>query len=183
VELSPNCALLVIDLQIGTTSAASAHPITQVISVATDLATRFRAARCRVVLTVFAGTPAGRTTYADAGSEWPEQSRALVPALRDFGADLVLERRALSAFADLRLHDYLQGEAVSEIVLAGVATSFGIESTARQAYDLGYDVVVATDAITDRSKALHDHSVTTILPVLARLAAAQDLSIATGAPD
>ncbi|MET0860021.1 MAG: isochorismatase family protein, partial [Microbacterium sp.] len=56
---------------------------------------------------------------------------------------------------------------VTQVVLAGVATSFGVESTARGAYDLGYNVVVATDAITDLRMESHDASVTRVFPVLA----------------
>jgi nicotinamidase-related amidase len=51
-------------------------------------------------------------------------------------------------------------------VLAGLATSFGVESTARQAYDLGYSVVVAADAISDPNPDAHTASLTRVFPAL-----------------
>ena len=53
---------------------------------------------------------------------------------------------------------------MTQIVLAGIATSAGVESTARNAYDLGYHVVFATDAMTDRDADAHRHSVEKIFP-------------------
>jgi len=41
-----------------------------------------------------------------------------------------------------------------------------VESTARSAYDLGYNVVLVTDAITDRDADAHRHSVEKIFPRL-----------------
>jgi nicotinamidase-related amidase len=52
------------------------------------------------------------------------------------------------------------------LVLAGVATSFGVESTARDAYDRGYNVALALDAITDRSVDAHEASVARVFPAL-----------------
>ena len=53
---------------------------------------------------------------------------------------------------------------VTQIVLAGIATSAGVESTARSAYDLGYNVVLCEDAMTDRDADAHRHSVEKIFP-------------------
>ncbi len=50
-----------------------------------------------------------------------------------------------------------------------------MESTARQAYDLGYDVVTVSDAITDRTLASHQHSVANVLPVVGRVTTTAEL--------
>jgi len=47
-----------------------------------------------------------------------------------------------------------------------VATSIGVESTARSAYDLGYNIVLVLDAMTDRSAEAHQFSVEKIFPRL-----------------
>ena len=49
-------------------------------------------------------------------------------------------------------------------MLTGIATSIGVEATARTAYDLGYHVVLVVDAMTDRSLEAHRHSVEVIFP-------------------
>jgi nicotinamidase-related amidase len=51
-------------------------------------------------------------------------------------------------------------------VLVGIATSIGVESTARSAYDLGYNVTLVVDAITDRNADAHRHSIEKIFPRL-----------------
>jgi nicotinamidase-related amidase len=53
---------------------------------------------------------------------------------------------------------------VTQIFLTGVATSAGVESTARSAYDLGYHVVLVVDAMTDLNAEAHRHTVERIFP-------------------
>jgi len=64
------------------------------------------------------------------------------------------------------LDAYLRGRAVTQVVLAGVATSSGVESTARSAFDLGYNVAFVTDAMADRDAEAHRNSVEKIFPRL-----------------
>ena len=61
------------------------------------------------------------------------------------------------------------------MVIAGVATSFGVESTARQAYDAGYNVTLAIDAMTDLRAESHEHSVTRVFPVLGETGSTADI--------
>ncbi len=61
------------------------------------------------------------------------------------------------------------------MVLTGVATSIGVESTARSAYDLGYNVALVVDAITDRDADAHRHSVEKIFPRLGETATTEDV--------
>jgi nicotinamidase-related amidase len=64
------------------------------------------------------------------------------------------------------LNDALRARGVTQIVLTGVATSIGVESTARSAYDLGYNVALVVDAMTDRDGDAHRYSVEKIFPRL-----------------
>jgi nicotinamidase-related amidase len=60
----------------------------------------------------------------------------------------------------------LRQRAVTQVFLTGIATSIGVESRARSAYDYGYNVVLVVDAITDRDADTHRHSVEKIFPRL-----------------
>ncbi|MCX4635198.1 isochorismatase family protein [Streptomyces platensis] len=60
----------------------------------------------------------------------------------------------------------LRERGVTQIVLGGIATSIGVESTARAAYEHGYHVTLATDAMTDLDADAHRNSVQRVFPRL-----------------
>ena len=64
------------------------------------------------------------------------------------------------------MDDYLRQRGVTQVFLAGISTSVGVESTARSAYDHGYNVVFVVDAMTDRDADSHRHSVEKMFPRL-----------------
>ena len=66
-------------------------------------------------------------------------------------------------------------------MLVGVATSIGVESTARSAHEHGYHVVLATDAMTDTDPDAHRHSVEKIFPRLGETAATAEILAMLGA--
>ncbi|MCS5735869.1 isochorismatase family cysteine hydrolase [Herbiconiux daphne] len=173
--LDDRTALIVIDLQQGTTSAPTAHAVDTIIGNAAQLAAAFRAAGLPVVLANVDGTPAGRTEYGAGAREFPAPWSDLVPALEPADGDILVTRRTWSAFAGTDLDTRLRALGVTQVVLAGIATTFGVESTARQAYDLGYDVALAVDAITDRSPDAHDDAVARVFPALGQLGATADV--------
>ena len=72
----------------------------------------------------------------------------------------------MGAFFGTSLDAILRKAGVTQIVLAGISTSIGVESTARAAHELGYNVALVTDAMTDRSAEAHRHTVETIFPRL-----------------
>jgi nicotinamidase-related amidase len=69
----------------------------------------------------------------------------------------------------------LKGLGVTQAVICGVSTSAGVESTARQAHELGFNVVLAIDAMTDLSPEAHANSVTRIFPKLGETAATLEI--------
>ena len=87
-----------------------------------------------------------------------------MPELDRQPEDLVLTKQRWGAFTDTGLEAHLRSRAVSQVVIAGVATSAGVESTARQAHEAGFNVTLAIDAMTDLSPQAHDHSVGHIFP-------------------
>lgn len=159
-------ALIVVDLQVGTTSSPLAHPAADVVANAARLADAFRAAALPVVLASVDGTPPGETAYGAGARAFPAEWAALVPEIGGHDGDHLVVRRTWSAFAGTDLADHLRAVGATRVVLAGLATSFGVESTARQAYDLGLDVVLVADAMSDRSLDAHEASVTRVFPAL-----------------
>jgi nicotinamidase-related amidase len=65
-------------------------------------------------------------------------------------------------------------------VLGGIATNFGVESTARHGWELGYDLIIAEDATASRSAELHDFAIANIFPQIARIRRSDELEFAEG---
>jgi nicotinamidase-related amidase len=88
----------------------------------------------------------------------------LVPELGQRSDDHIVTKHRIGAFIGTDLDDYLRRRGVTQVVLTGIATSAGVESTARSAYDLGYNVVLVHDAMTDRDADVHRVFVEKIFP-------------------
>jgi nicotinamidase-related amidase len=164
--LDKNTALVIIDLQKGIVSYPTAHPMNDVVKHASELAAAFRRHGLPVVLVNVAGGAPGRTEQSRAAVERPADWVHLIPELNRQPQDHVITKNTWGAFTNTNLHALLKGLGVTQIVLAGVATSIGVESTARQAHELGFHVALAIDAMTDLALDSHNHSVTRIFPRL-----------------
>ena len=165
-RLDTTAALIVIDLQKGTAGLPTVHPAAEIVGRAARLARAFRKRGLPVVLVNVTGRAPGRT---DAGApklsftpDWTE----LVPELEQQPSDYIVSKQRVGAFIGTSLDDYLRQRGVTQVFLTGISTSLGVESTARSAYDLGYNVVFAVDAMTDRDAEAHRHSVEKIFPRL-----------------
>jgi nicotinamidase-related amidase len=172
-ELDPASALIVVDLQRGILRLPTAHPVDDVIGNAARLAAAFRARGLPVVLVNVAGRAPGRTERARqqaASGVTPPVLAAdaleLLPELGTDAADILVTKRTWGAFTGTGLDEALRARGVTQVVVAGIATTAGVESTARQAHELGYHVALATDAMTDRSAEAHDQSVTRVFPAI-----------------
>ena len=165
--LDARTALVIVDLQKGTIgSTPMAHPAEDVIGHAAQLAAAFRRRGLPIVLVNHAGGPAGRTQYGQGGSEWPPELTELVPGLSTDDGDLRVTKHSWGAFATTDLDARLKSLGITQVVIAGVATSYGVESTARDAYDRGYHVTIAADAITDPAPEGHRHTLERVFPAL-----------------
>ncbi len=98
-------------------------------------------------------------------------------ALGEPGDSLIVKRQ-WGAFYGTDLDLQLRRRGIETIVLGGVATNFGVESTARQAWEHGYAIVLAEDACTSRSAGLHDMAVRYIFPRLSRVVQSADIAFA-----
>jgi nicotinamidase-related amidase len=173
--LDKKAALVIIDLQKGIVSYPTAHPIGDVVKHAAELAAAFRRHDLPVVLVNVAGGAPGRTQSPPRTGELPADWTELIPELDRQPQDHVVTKKTWGAFTGTNLNDHLKRLGVTQIVLAGVATSIGVESTARQAHELGFHVALAVDAMTDLDLDAHDRSVTRIFPRLGENATTHEI--------
>jgi len=164
--LDHTTALLIIDLQKGLLSYPTAHPMDDIVRRASELAAAFRRHHLPVVLVNATGGPPGRTQHVQSLEERPADWAELAPGLNRQPLDHLVTKRTWGAFTNTNLESHLRRLGVTQIVLAGIATSIGVESTARHAHELGFHVTLAVDAMTDLTLEAHDHSVTRIFPRL-----------------
>ncbi|KOG20025.1 isochorismatase family protein [Streptomyces wedmorensis] len=120
-------------------------------------------------------------TFRDAGApvvhirvERPNVDRQppgseLVPDLVGEGEPVVV-KRSIGGFQDTGLHELLAGFGATTLVFGGIATNLGVESTARAAADLGYDLVFAEDAMSALTADEHRASVDLDFPRLGTVA-------------
>lgn len=173
--LDPNTALIVIDLQKGIVALPCAHPTSDIVERAAKLIDAFRQKKWPIILVNVAGGAPGRTEQARKLTDLPADWAELVPELNAQASDYKVTKRTWGAFMHTDLHEYLQSLGVTQVVVVGVATSIGVESTARQAYELGYNVTLATDVMTDMNADAHTNSVMRIFPRLGETGSAADI--------
>jgi len=177
-SIDPKPALVVIDLQKGILALPTIHPLDAVVKRSADLAEAFRRHDLPVILVNVTGGAPGRTEAtraAQSGQASPTSQASitrtpdwadLVPELGAQATDLLITKQTWGAFHGTALDTMLRELGVTQIVLTGVSTSAGVESTARAAHEHGYNVIVATDAVTDRDADMHQNSVERIFPRL-----------------
>lgn len=168
--LDPKTALVVIDLQKGLAAYPTAHPFEGIVSNTVRLAAAFRRAKWPVVLVTVGMSADG----ADAVRTRTEASRRalptdpafyeLVPELAGNASDLLVRKRQANAFYGTDLDLQLRRRQITGIVLAGVATSIGVDSTARAANERNYNITFASDAMTDTDLVSHDHILEKLFP-------------------
>lgn len=164
--LDPKTALVVIDLQKGLSAMAGAALLAPVTARAAALATAFRRHGLPVVLVNVAGMAPGRNAYAQRTQQFPPDWAELLPELGRQPSDHLITKFTWGAFTGTGLASLLEGLGVTQVVLCGVATSIGVESSAREAYALGFNVTLAVDAMADLSPEAHANSIERIFPRL-----------------
>jgi nicotinamidase-related amidase len=170
-SIDPGAALVVIDLQKGIVPADVDHPFAAVVQRSSLLAAAFRKRGLPVVLVNVTGRPGGRTDHdrtdrarPGRGSAFPDGWADLVDELQVQPTDHLVTKRRRNAFHDTGLDTLLRDLGVTQVVLTGISTSSGVESTARAAFDHGYHVVLPTDAMADPDADAHRNSVERIFP-------------------
>jgi nicotinamidase-related amidase len=173
--LDPNTALIIVDLQKGIVGAPFIHAIEPVVERSCALIQAFRKCRLPVVLVNVAGVAPGRTERPRRHGAVPEGWTDFISELDQQPSDIVITKRTWGAFANTTLEEQLKTLGVTQVVITGVATGTGVESTARQAYELGFNVSLVLDAMTDQRAEAHDHSIKNVFPRLGETGTAQGI--------
>jgi nicotinamidase-related amidase len=92
--------------------------------------------------------------------------------------DILITKHRWGVFTGSDLDDQLRRRGITQVVIGGVSTSIGVETTARSAYELGYHVVLAVDAMLDRDPICHEHSIARIFPRLGETSTADAIQAA-----
>ena len=177
-------ALIIIDLQTGILEPEPIpFAVGQIVRNAAKLAHAFTQAGSLVILTTtdfasgYTDAPRGLadTPWALPKEGLPANFASLVPEIDTLPGTTRLVKRQMSAFFGTELDLQLRRRACQTVVICGVATNFGVEATARQAFDLNYNVVIASDACSSVAPGLHEFSVTKILPRIGRVRLTSEL--------
>lgn len=173
--IDPKTALIVVDLQAGIASRVPKEVLAPLLERNQALLAAFRARGLPVVLVNVAGVAPGRNEQAPQTSAPPAGWDQLLPELGRQASDILVTKHTWGAFTGTGLGDRLRALGVTQVVVTGVATSIGVESTARQAHELGLNVTLAIDAMTDLTSEGHERSVRSIFPRLGETGTAQDI--------
>jgi len=168
-------ALIVVDLQKGIVNLPTVHPIAGVIERSFALIEAFRQHGLPVVLVNVAGGAPGRTEQPPRHATLPEGFSDLIPELNKQPGDIVVTKHTWGAFPSTDLESQLKAKGVTHVVVVGVATGTGVESTARQAYEASFNVTLALDAMTDTRPESHAYSLSHVFPRLGETGTTQEI--------
>ncbi|HJW95462.1 MAG TPA: hydrolase [Thermoanaerobaculia bacterium] len=175
MKLDPKTtALVLIDLQHGIVSRTTEpYPAHEVAANGGFLAAAFRQAQATVVLVNVTYSPDDGDRLKTAVDQQPAISlplpadwAELVPILNPQPGDVRITKRQWGAFYGTELDLQLRRRGIRTIVLAGISTNFGVESTARDAWERNYEIVFVEDACASFSGAAHTFAFENIFPRL-----------------
>lgn len=167
-SLDKNTALVLIDLQKGIVNYPVVHPMKDILANSAKLVAAFRKANLPIVIV---NVNPGKATWTNARKDAKPSAHTpqadwleIAPEIKTQPGDIFITKHTWGAFFETALHDELQQRRVTGIVIAGVSTSIGVEGTARQASERGYNITFAKDAMTDMVADAHENSIKNIFP-------------------
>jgi nicotinamidase-related amidase len=176
-------ALVVIDLQNGIVGIETQpHDAKLVVRNASALADVFRKNNMPVFLvrvTPSVDMKDALKPITDGNTQWgsgrkPDWNQ-IVSELGPKENDFVITKRQWGAFYGTELDLQLRRRNINTIVLCGISTNIGVESTARFAYEYGYQQIFVEDAMSARSEEEHQNSINIIFPRIGRVRKTEDL--------
>ena len=190
LELEPRrTAIVVMDLQKGiVVLPAAPHSAANVVARSNELLAAARSAGAQAVLVHVGRSPDGGDALKMAvdkpmhtGAPPPPDWSEFVPELDRQPGDIVILKRQWGAFYGTELDLQLRRRGIKTIILCGIATPFAVESTARDAYERGYELVFAEDAMAGRNAESHGNSIAYIFPLIGRVRSTEEIVAALGA--
>lgn len=173
--LDPRTALVLVDLQRGITSLPTVSSAEAVVHAAGTLVRAWHDRALPVVAVHVEYSPdfgdvlSARTDASPPSATATPDFAELRPELGLHSSDLTVTKRGWNAFYGTDLDLQLRRRRVTGLVLAGISTSIGVESTARAAAERGYEIAIASNACTDTNALAHQASIEVILPRLGQL--------------
>ena len=171
-------AIVVIDLQKGIMQipGGAPHSKPDVIANCARLLSAARAAGAQPVLVHVGGAADGADRLKPTSDQpmrvsgqLPPDWSELIPELDRQPSDIVILKRQWGAFYGTDLDLQLRRRGLATIVICGIATEFGVESTARDAHERNYEMIFAEDAMTGSTAESHSNSVQRIFPRMGRV--------------
>lgn len=105
----------------------------------------------------------------------PAAASELVPEAGLEPGDVLVTKRQWGAFYGTSLDQQLRRRGITTIIMGGIATNFGVESTARAALDQGYELVFAEDAMSSLSPEMHSFSIEKTFPIMGRVRSTEEI--------
>ncbi len=164
-------AVVVIDLQKGIVAMPTEpYPAKQVIENSVKIIEAARQNKMPVFLVHVTPSPDGKDAlhpvvessfhFGDRPADWAEY----IPELNIQPTDFLITKRQWGAFYGTELELQLRRRGIDTIILCGIATNMGVESTARFAFEYGFNQIFAEDAMAARSEEMHSHPVKYTFP-------------------
>lgn len=184
LNLSPTqTALVAIDLQnLVVSYPTQPHEARLVVERTAQLASALRAKGGFIVWVRFAFSADAKDRVQPACDQpWtppreiPPNASELTPSLAVHPSDHIITKRQWGAFYGTDLDLQLRRRKLTTIILTGIATNIGVESTARAGLELGYEQVFVEDAMAALSPAQHEHTITHIFPRMGRVRRTADV--------
>lgn len=176
------CALVVIDMQRGIVSLPTVHPASDVVSNVERLTSAFRHRSRPIVIVTVGPSPDGadmlrtRVQNAPAPRAFSPEFAEPIPELHaDPARDIFIRKRQWGAFYGTELDLQLRRRRITDLVFCGIATSIGVESSARDAWERGYNLTFASDAMTDLHLDAHDRALSVIFPRIGEVGTTDDI--------
>lgn len=175
-HLNPSkTALVIVDLQRAVVGMATApHHATDVVRKSAFLAKRLReiggtVVYVRVDIADVLDLPVDTPYRRPNDSAPPPSASELVPEAGFEAGDLLITKRHWGAFAGTELEQLLRQRGIDTVILTGIATNFGVESTAREGCGLGFAFIIVEDACSALDVDSHGFAFKKIFPHLARV--------------
>jgi nicotinamidase-related amidase len=174
-------ALVLIDLQAGIMGVeATPRTVKDTLATCIRLAEACRKSGVKVFLVRvdigdMQNIVADRPSRAAGAPKPPPSASVLVPEIGPAEGDIVITKKQWGAFYGTELDLQLRRRGLRTVILGGVATNFGVESTARDGMELGYELVFAEDAMTSIGEGAHQFAIETIFPRMGRVRSTDEI--------
>ena len=177
-------AIVLIDLQKGIVSRPLApHSGASVVEKSVAIARRLKELGGTVVAVHVAfSNPDADRLKQPVDSSWPvppgglpPEFSELAPEIAQLNADVIITKKQWGAFYGTGLDMQLRRRGIGTIILGGIATNFGVESTARDAWERNYSLIIPEDACTSMDEGMHRFAIEKILPRLARIRSTEQI--------